>query len=143
MRTKHDGVIAARAAIENYEQQVVDLETELKSIQQDQHKVEAELQTTVENLARGLLPYLDLQVIRQAGEESGALHLVALLDDLERQRQQNVNRVSQIESDERYLNRELLRCSGAGEEQQGQHEEDDDRHQKRSIRLCHQPVLTT
>ncbi len=108
MRTKGDGIAAARDAIASYESQIHELEAELASVQQDERTIREEMGETIENLATGLLPSHEPEVVEAAAEETGALHLRSRLEDLARQLDDSKARIAAIDADQRYVDRDVL-----------------------------------
>ncbi len=108
MRTKSDGIAAARGAIQNYQEQADDLRRELDAVRADRADNERQLRETTENLATGLLPTHEISDVENAKRQTGASHLRQHLKELDKQRAESQARVAEIGADERYVRRELL-----------------------------------
>ncbi|HIG28770.1 MAG TPA: hypothetical protein EYQ50_13600 [Verrucomicrobiales bacterium] len=115
MRTKQDGIHAAQQAIHEYQRQINDLQNERRRIQASVEQVGEQLNQTLSDLAKGLLPSNERRPVERAANETGALHLPTALAELEQKRIDSVDEISTIEASENYINRELLVHSVTGE----------------------------
>lgn len=113
--TKNDGVVAAKRAIANYKGQISGLREERLALDKDQDAIRQDQQETLEQIAAGLIRSGDRESVSRIAEETGALHLISTLDDLEKQKIESIQRTEAISKDDEYINRELLTHPVTGE----------------------------
>lgn len=106
--TKNDGVVAAKRAIANYQGQISGLQDERSSLNKDLRSVQQDRLETLDQIAAGLIRSSDRDTVSKVAEETGALHLLSTLDDLEHQRTDSIQRVKKIENHQEYIDREFL-----------------------------------
>ncbi len=113
--TKNDGVVAAKRAIANYKGQISGLREERLALDKDYDAIHQDHEETLEQIASGLVRSSDRESVSKVAEETGALHLISTLDDLEKQKSDSIQRISSIEKDDEFRNRELLTHPVTGE----------------------------
>jgi hypothetical protein len=113
--TKNDGVVAAKRAIANYQGQISGLQDERSSLNKDLRSVQQDRLETLDQIAAGLIRSSERDTVSKVAEETGALHLLSTLDDLERQRTDSIQRVKKIENHQEYIDREFLTHPVTGE----------------------------
>ncbi len=105
IRTKGDGVKAARAAISEYQRQGRDFERELTKVGADRDSAQSDLDATLENLATGLIASADPKCVATVVQETGAMHLEKVRVDMQDRRIQARDRVTDIAALEDYRQR--------------------------------------
>ena len=108
MTTKRHGMQMADGAINSYSDQIAEFKTELQEIARNRGSIAAELEQSLENLAIGLLPDCSTETVRAAAADCGALHLEEALENLTIQRDDASARITEIEADQRFIDREML-----------------------------------
>jgi hypothetical protein len=113
--TKGDGVRMANDAIREYQKQADELEAERQEIDVALGEIKAEKMDAAEDLAVGLLPSVHPDVLTQVIHETGALHLQEVSEDLQKERRRKEARVTEINSTQEFLRREMLIHPTTGE----------------------------
>jgi len=108
MTTKRQGVQMADGAINSYSDQISEFKTELQQIVRNRGSIAAELEQSLENLAIGLLPNCSDETVKAAAADCGALHLEEALSKLVDERDNTASRLTEIETDQRFIDRDLL-----------------------------------
>lgn len=108
MRTKGEGAQAAAQAIQSYQAQFAELESEADAAKNDGWAVKRDLDRSLQELAQGYLPDATAERLAQVGQSTGMTQLAARRAQLEQQRAQWHNRLQQIEADSDFAQRETL-----------------------------------
>ncbi|MDF1664725.1 MAG: hypothetical protein P1V97_23400 [Planctomycetota bacterium] len=115
MATKGDGVRMADGAIRAYKDQARDLSTEFDELDDSYANVKGELDQAIENIAVGLLPICNAELFQQVIQETGALQLTNLWEELQQGREERKVRNQDILASEDYQRREMLIHPTTGE----------------------------
>lgn len=115
MATKGDGVRMADGAIRAYKNQARDLSDEFDELDDSYANVESELDQAIENIAVGLLPICNAELFQQVIQETGALQLTSLWEELQQGRDDRRGRNQEIISSSDYRRREMLIHPTTGE----------------------------
>lgn len=108
MRTKGDAADAGRRAMASFSSQCSDLKTELNSVRWDQDAVQKQLDQCLTALADMLLPEASVNHLQRMEGPLKAPFLLTIRQDLENQRSEWGRRLSAIDSDPDYRQREEL-----------------------------------
>jgi hypothetical protein len=115
MKTKGDGVKAGKAAVKLYGEQISDFQKEKKKAMEELQEIKKEIERTVKNISIGVITSIDENHIRKIGEEFGALHINNVLKQLQKDKEENIAAIANIENDEEYINHEFLINNLTGE----------------------------
>lgn len=115
MATKADGVRMANGAIQAYKSQARDLSDEYDELVDSFANIEGELAQAIENIAVGLLPICNAELFQQVIDETGALQLTSLWEELQQGRDDRRARSQEILNSQDYRRREMLIHPTTGE----------------------------
>ncbi len=108
MLTKQDGLRMATDAINQYEQQVAELEREVGEVQTSFDVAKQAFESALVRLATFLLPSCEMQMVQRVATDLGATILPQRVTQYGQQRQQSAVRLAQIDVDPRYTQRLTL-----------------------------------
>ncbi|MCH7879716.1 MAG: hypothetical protein IH914_10440, partial [candidate division Zixibacteria bacterium] len=103
-----DGVAAADNAIESYGAQRDELQARKSKVDKSVTDTQTQLDEMITNLTNGVVTEPITEIVLAASQELGIISLPGVLTDLEIQRDENQQRVTEINDDDRFQSRMSL-----------------------------------